>query len=817
MCQVAAATVALSAATAGGVVGYSSVDPDFRKMVEDTIPGADQVMDLVIGEKLPPPPPPPVKAAPSKLKISSPVVITMPKEEKQELAIKEESPEEVSPPPSPPAEALSVPPPPLEVPVPAEEKVEIVDERAIEETKPDIVEEVKVADDAVVETIKAVEEPVKAQEEEPQVLATEEVIPEPAKIIDVVEDVPKVEVAQEIVPEAAKEDVPESVEQDVPEAVKEEIPKATKEDVAIVDKEEAPEVEKEKVAEDVAVETVSVEAVESVKEDVTEDATSPEDPIVLSPTHDIENSSLELMLGELCQEMLDVVRVTVDDMDAAAKAVGVHIQLMEKVLESNISAKDESAWNEMFIAAKTKSDKNRTAENSEKRAKVAIANVVESIAAGRKNKITATNPKILAAEEAANKALYTMDQAKVKRAYVESEAKIMEEYRDLVEASKEEFQKEMASIMPDVRLGEKHGKLTEEELNMFITHAYRKVVFLQQELAKVTTIEQERFRKALEKQRLETTSLAVDQLDSELEKQARELGVEHERRLAAIREEAEAELRVQMKRQAAAHADHIADVLGVQEAEISRKFSREIQEAVEALTSKYNTSLASLSGEVAGLRGGLEARAGADERSFSAQSLWVASNRLNAIVTGGNTEADTWEAKLAPLGAAVNMVKSVAGSGDTFVSTVAASIPSLALERGVYTEDGLKERFCGVEKVARRVAGVGDQGGSLLTFGLSYLQSVLLADLTQRAPAESAEVVDLASATSYDLLSLARHNLDRGDLAKAVQLLTQLRGEAGRVSSDWLAEARLTLETQQAVSAILAHSLANSCNSMIAK
>ena len=86
--------MALSAATAGGVVGYSSVDPDFRKMVEDTIPGADQVMDLVIGEKLPPPPPPPVKAAPSKLKISSPVVITMPKEEKQELAIKEESPEE---------------------------------------------------------------------------------------------------------------------------------------------------------------------------------------------------------------------------------------------------------------------------------------------------------------------------------------------------------------------------------------------------------------------------------------------------------------------------------------------------------------------------------------------------------------------------------------------------------------------------------------------------------------------------------------------------------------------------------------------------
>merc|ERR1719150_651014 len=104
------------------------------------------------------------------------------------------------------------------------------------------------------------------------------------------------------------------------------------------------------------------------------------------------------------------------------------------------------------------------------------------------------------------------------------------------------LQQEMASIMPDVKIGEKNGKLTEEELNMFITHAYKKVMFLQQELAKATTIEQERFRKALEKQRMETTSLAVDQLDTELEKQARELSVEHEKRLAAIKEEAEMEL-----------------------------------------------------------------------------------------------------------------------------------------------------------------------------------------------------------------------------------------------------------------------------------
>merc|ERR1719450_1412200 len=533
------------------------------------------------------------------------------------------------------------------------------------------------------------------------------------------------------------------------------------------------------------------------------------------PTHDIENSSLELMLGELCQEMQDIVNVTIDDLDVASRAVLNHMELMEKVLESNVSAKDEAAWNHMFVAAQTKSEKNKLAENSERKAKVAIANVVESVAAGRKNKITSTNPKLLAAEEAANKAVYILDQAKVKRASVESEAKIMEEYRDLVEVGREEFQKEMASIMPDVKLGEKSGKLTEEELNMFITHAYRKVMFLQQELAKVQTLEQDKFRKALEKQRMETTSLAVDQLDNELEKQARELHVEHERRLAAIRDEAEAELRVQMKRQAAAHADHISDVLSVQEAEISRKLNHEMQETVESLSSKYAASLARLAGVVGGLKGGLEARAGADEALLTAQSLRVASSKLNVMVNTGNAKAKTWDGKLAPIGGAVKALLTIAGGEDKFVTTICSTIPKMALERGVYTEDSLKERFCKVEKTARKVAAVGEEGGSLLSYGLSYLQSLLLVDLSERKPVQNMEVVDLASISSYDLLSLAKHNLDRGDLARAVQLLTQLKGESGRVVSDWLAEARITLETKQAVSAIMAHSLVTSGNNMI--
>merc|ERR1719499_1699233 len=65
---------------------------------------------------------------------------------------------------------------------------------------------------------------------------------------------------------------------------------------------------------------------------------------------------------------------------------------------------------------------------------------------------------LLVAEEEANRAIYQLEQAKVKGTAIQGEAKVMEEYRELVEAGKQQFQKEMASIMPDVKLGEQQWK-----------------------------------------------------------------------------------------------------------------------------------------------------------------------------------------------------------------------------------------------------------------------------------------------------------------------------------------------------------------------
>ena len=95
-----------------------------------------------------------------------------------------------------------------------------------------------------------------------------------------------------------------------------------------------------------------------------------------------------------------------------------------------------------------------------------------------------------------------------------------------------------------------------------------------------------------------------------------------------------------MKRQAAAHADHITDVLSVQEAELMRKCKHEQDENIESLNNKYHESLAKLQGVVGGLAAGLEARAATDEAAMAAQALWVASSSLNSLVMSGEDRED---------------------------------------------------------------------------------------------------------------------------------------------------------------------------------
>lgn len=54
-----------------------------------------------------------------------------------------------------------------------------------------------------------------------------------------------------------------------------------------------------------------------------------------------------------------------------------------------------------------------------------------------------------------------------------------------------------------------------------------------------------------------------------------------------------------------------------------------------------------------------------------------------------------------------------------------------------------------------------------------------------------------------------RYWLDRGNLAQTLKYMNLLQGASRKVSSEWMNEARLLLETQQAVTVLMSHASAN--------
>jgi mitofilin len=149
-----------------------------------------------------------------------------------------------------------------------------------------------------------------------------------------------------------------------------------------------------------------------------------------------------------------------------------------------------------------------------------------------------------------------------------------------------------------------------------------------------------------------------------------------------------------------------------------------------------------------------------------------------------------------------------AASRDSFIIAILNSIPSQALSNmGIQSESCLKERFTKVKHICDRVAMVPETGGGLGTYAISYLQSLLT--IHSWLPTDVPADTDLSKLHVYDLLHLADAQLKKGDLEGAVYYMNYLKGEPKNVAKDWLSDARLYLETKQAIQLIQTYISAN--------
>ncbi|XP_013867343.1 MICOS complex subunit MIC60 isoform X1 [Austrofundulus limnaeus] len=518
------------------------------------------------------------------------------------------------------------------------------------------------------------------------------------------------------------------------------------------------------------------------------------------------SASLEESLASSAQAMLQAIGAQ----EAALQAISQHTQKLKEAMEAEAPFEEKSAqWKNLEAALVDRTTAEKDARAALQKANEVLDGLKSVIQKSKDLKLREARPLILAAEENLHKMVVDLDKVVSKVQSAESEAKIVSQYSELVNEAKQQFQREVSSLTPDIQANWKGltGKLSADDLNALIAHAHRRIDQLNRELAEQRVREQVHMDRALQQQKLEDQKMLEKAVDTAMLHVREEARLEQERKASELREVMEAEMRTQLRRQAAAHTDHVRDVLKVQEQELKAEAEQDLsskmmeqetryrqltQEQLDNFTLDMNAAYARLKG----IEEAIDSHVVAEEEARRAHQLWLSVEALGYTLKTAGAESPS-----APLEDAAQAVRASCGE-DAFASALASALPEESLRRGVYSEASLRARFNALRGLARRVALVDESHNSLYQYFLSYVQAALLFEDQQEAPPSQLSREDL---DPFKLLSYASYCLEHGDLELAAKLVNQLQGEARRVAEDWLTEARLTLETRQVVSLLSAY------------
>jgi mitofilin len=529
-----------------------------------------------------------------------------------------------------------------------------------------------------------------------------------------------------------------------------------------------------------------------------------------------ENKALESKLERMHGDAMIAVESAMTSLRSAALAIREHTQQLRRAMEESGT---ENEWQFVPEMRTVQADATWMSDIAAEKARSELDRLRSAVADGKSNVSTQKNKLLLSTEEELNRLSYELSSAAAQLSKAQSEAKIVSEYRNLIRRGREQFRKELESIVPDVKIGQRlqDGQLTEDELNSLIAHAHRRIEQLQKQLAEQQAAEQQRMSVALEQQKAEDSRLAEERVEREKERMKAELSIIKQKWDEESHLQFERDLRTQLSRQAAAHSDHLTEVLHVQQKELEAAFHIRLSGRLDAERAAFQRQVAIWIAKMRGIDKALGDRAEADKNARLAQELWLACQTLQSAIANGRLDVgDTWEERLKPLGPELEAIKAAAAvPGDSeLISTIIATVPETAISRGVWTEAALVERFSRVRSIARRVAFIDDAGGSLFRYLLSYMMSVFVVRHSAAAVPDDAEIA-IADLTPFVLLDRASSALDRGDLEQAVRYVNQLTGEPRRVASDWLREARLLLETRLAADALITHAVAMGLESLV--
>jgi len=377
---------------------------------------------------------------------------------------------------------------------------------------------------------------------------------------------------------------------------------------------------------------------------------------------------------------------------------------------------------------------------------------------------------------------------------------LMQDYQSLLRKAKDRFESDLREFTPDLLKlieDDKHidGKLPASEA--LLAFAMKKAEYLALEIENEKIREKERLESMLEKQRVELEVIAEQQRQEEILRVKQEEEQERQRRESELMTQYETEMRTQLKRQAGAHREHLAEVLQLQEKELGEKHAETMDTALKKQQAVHDDEVEEKVVFVDGMEEKVSVISDIELKQRKAQELWMASQALNGALEKSLVSGRT-RSLMPELMSILNL-----SDHDEVMKEVVSNIPEEAALLGVSTERDLTNRFADVKAACKKVAMVGDDGGNMWSYLVSYLKSFVASSTASKD--NIYEPVDVESISPYELLDKADICVQVGDLEQAARFMSQLRGVSRKLSSDWLNEVRLYLETKQTAQLLLAY------------
>lgn len=396
-----------------------------------------------------------------------------------------------------------------------------------------------------------------------------------------------------------------------------------------------------------------------------------------------------------------------------------------------------------------------------------------------------------------------------KQTIIKSEEKILKEatihanvlrsYTNEQKEARLQFLKELQALQPaGILNNSSEDKLSNGELNNLLIHAHKRVLQLQQQIDRMQLIQNQQIQEALDDQRKQYASLQK-QNDHDLRQICQqEFDLEKDNILQEAKNLANQTTNKELGRQAAAHNNHLAQMLKLQQDELQIFYERKMDAERERIRSEFFSKVAFTLGKVRGIENALNARVNLELQANNANQLWLAVQNLNDILTTSTTETDS---ELAPIKSNIDTIISSAPDNE-FVRKLVKSLPSNALNNGIWSEPDLRDRFHRVKNVCSKVALIDERGGSLFKYFLSYVQSFFIMNTTiDKSKLDSVEQLpklEEIDLTTFNILNYAEYYMENGHVDLAIKLMHQLKGEPSRLAKDWIDDATALLEIKQA-------------------